>query len=136
MPTTRPLPVLRPDRIRLMPRSFAWLDHRLRTDGFLPRMTVDETGLYSFLALASDAKGLSCWRLDRMERELATDVSALMRARDGLLRSDLLAFHPWSESCPDGSYQLLSLPHVPPPAPRGATMSIGQVLLNLDGVCR
>ena len=66
MPTSRPLPVLRPDRLRRIPRSFAWLDHRLRS-GLLAALTPEEIALYLFLALASDSQGLSCWRLDRIE---------------------------------------------------------------------
>lgn len=70
MPTSRPLPVLCPERARHMPRSFAWIDHRLRSTGILQDMTDDDIGLYLFLTLASDKQGLSCWRLDRVEREI------------------------------------------------------------------
>lgn len=116
MPTSRPLPVLRPDRIRKVPASFAWIDHQLRSSGFLQRMSSDEVSLYLFLALAADKQGLSCWRLDRIERELlCVDVPALREAREGLVRLDLLAYRPWFKGARDGSYQLLS---VVPPAPR------------------
>ena len=109
MPTSRPLSVLRPDRLRRPPRSFAWLDHRLRSDGFLAKLSAEELALYFFLSLSADKCGLSCWRLDRIERELPFDAAALYRAREGLIRADLIAFRPWSAQCPDGSYQLLAL---------------------------
>ena len=96
MPTSRPLPVLRADRLRRPPRSYAWLDHRLRSGGFLARLDADALALYCFLALAADARGLSCWRLDRIERQLPLDLAALHRARGELLRKDLVAFRSWS----------------------------------------
>jgi hypothetical protein len=137
MPTSRPLPVLRADRVRRPPRSFAWLDHRLRSGSFLAQLTADEIALYCFLALAGDALGLSCWRLDRIERELPLDVSALRCAREGLLRADLIAFQPWHAHCPDGSYQVLALP-TPAPAPQrgNGPLAIGEVLSGFGGLCR
>jgi len=134
MPTSRPLPVLRADRLRSPPRSFAWLDHRLRSGGFLAQLTAEEIALYSFLALAADGQGLSCWRLDRIERELPLDVPALRRAREGLLHTDLLAFQPWNAHCQDGSYQVLALP-APAPAPQRGTgpVPLGAVLSTLGG---
>jgi hypothetical protein len=137
MPTSRPLPVLRADRLRCPPRSFAWLDHRLRAGSFLAQLTADEIALYCFLTLAADAQGLSCWRLDRIERELPLDVPALRRARDGLLRTDLIAFQPWRAHCPDGSYQVLSI-SAPTPAPHrdAGPLSLGNVLSGFGGVCR
>ena len=110
MPTQRPLPVLAPERLRRPPRSFAWIDHRLRSSGLLPLLGPPEIGLYLFLVLAADQDGLSCWRLDRIERELPCfDRSALWKARDRLAALDLVAFKPWRESDPDGSYQVLSI---------------------------
>jgi hypothetical protein len=139
MPTTRPLPVLRPERLRRIPPSFAWLDHRLRAGGVLAQLTTDEIALYCFLALAADAQGLSCWRLERIERELPLDVAALHRARDGLLRADLIAFRPWHAHCLDGSYQVLALPApAPAPAPQRGTgpVSLGAVLSGFGGMGR
>lgn len=116
MPTKRPLPVLSPTRVRFLPRSFAWIDHRLRSSRLLQRMSPEEIGLYLFLSLAADAQGLSCWRLDRIEREFSSfDTACLRRARDGLIGLDLLAFQPWHPHALDGCYQLPALPQVVPP---------------------
>lgn len=137
MPTSRPLPVLLSDRLRRPPRSFAWLDHRLRSGGFLSRLDPEEIALYFFLALAADRQGLSCWRLDRIEREMPCfDVPALRRARDGLVRADLLAFQPWHAQGLDGSYQLLALPPADPERTRPGSASFGQLLLGLSGARR
>lgn len=136
MPTSRPLPVLCPERLRRIPRSFAWLDHRLRADGLLAQLTPDQLSLYCFLALAADAHGLSCWRLDRIERELPLDVCALQQARAGLLRADLIAFRPWHAQCPDGSYQLLSVPAPVVPRRSVGPVAIGDVLSGCSGMGR
>ena len=111
MPTKKQLPVLSPDRLRRPPRSFAWIDHRLRSSGLLPMLEPPEIGLYLFLVLAADKDGLSCWRLDCMEREMPCfDRRALWKARDRLVELDLVAFQPWRASDPDGVYQVLSIP--------------------------
>lgn len=110
MPTSRPLPVLCPERVRQVPRSFAWIDTRLRSQGFLELMRPAEIGLYLFLALAADKQGLSCWRLDRVERAMPCfDMVALRLAREELIRWNLLAYQPWHRNADDGSYQLLSV---------------------------
>jgi len=137
MPTSRSLPVLRADRLRRPPRSFAWLDHRLRSGGWLVRLEAGEIALYSFLTLAADSQGLSCWRLDRIERELPMDIAALHRAREELVRADLIAFRPWRQGCLDGSYQVLELPPSAPAPPRGSgPVAIGQLLFGPSGICR
>jgi hypothetical protein len=111
MPTSRPLPVLRPDRLRRIPRSFAWLDHRLRSHGILQELPPSELAFYVFLVLAGDAQGLSCWRLDRIERALCgVDTAGLHGARERLVERDLVAFRPWHARALDGSYQVLALP--------------------------
>jgi hypothetical protein len=112
MPLSKPLPVLAPSRIRRVPRSFAWIDHRLRSDGILPRLQPADLGLYLFLALAADRNGLSCWRLDRIERAIPCfDRHALWQARSRLGEMDLIAYRPWRPGDPDGSYQVLSVEH-------------------------
>ena len=68
MPLKKPLPLLVPQRARTIPPSFAWIDHRLRSEGILPRLRPEDLGLYLFLALAADQQGLSCWRLDRIAK--------------------------------------------------------------------
>jgi hypothetical protein len=131
------LPVLRADRLRRSPRSFAWLDHRLRSGGFLSRLEADEIALYFFLALAADAQGLSCWRLDRIERELPLNISALQMARKELVRADLIAFKPWRTGGLDGAYQVLELPPPAPATPPSpGPMAIGQVLAALGSSSR
>lgn len=110
MPLKKPLPLLVPQRIRKVPHSFAWIDHRLRSEGFLERLRPEDIGLYLFLALAADRNGLSCWRLDRIQRAVPCfDRHALWDARRRLAELDLLTYRPWRRDEPDGCYQLLSV---------------------------
>lgn len=128
MPTSRPLPILAPGQLREVPRSFAWIDHRLRSESWLERMRPEEIGLYLFLVLAADRNGLSCWRLERVERAMPCfDPVSLGKAREGLMRLGLLAFRPWSKHAVDGSYQVLA---VPCPRPRAQPRQDEPVLLG------
>ena len=130
MPTSRPLPVLRADRLRRVPRSFAWIDHRLRSWGCLEKLSAAEIGLYLYLVLAADRQGLSCWRLERIERQMPCfDLAALHAARKRLVDAELIAFRAWSRGSSDGVYQVLSVPR--PAASsrrRGGIVSIGEAL--------
>ena len=118
MPLKKPLPLLVPQRVRNIPRSFAWIDHRLRSEGFLPRLLPEDLGLYLFLVLAADQRGLSCWRLDRIEKALSSfDRPALWEARSRLVDLDLIAYRPWRPSDPDGCYQVLSVQRPPELSP-------------------
>jgi hypothetical protein len=118
MPLKKPLPLLVPQRVRNIPRSFAWIDHRLRSEGFLPRLTPEDLGLYLFLVLAADQRGLSCWRLERIEKALSNfDCHALWEARSRLAELDLIAYRPWRSGDPDGCYQVLSVQRPPQISP-------------------
>ena len=118
MPLKKPLPLLVPQRVRNVPRSFAWIDHRLRSEDFLPRLRPEDLGLYLFLVLAADQRGLSCWRLDRIEKALSSfDRHALWEARSRLVDLDLIAYRPWRPSDPDGCYQVLSVQRPPELSP-------------------
>jgi len=110
MTLRKPLSVLVPQRVRQVPASFAWIDHRLRSDGFLERLEPADIGLYLFLTLPADRHGLSCWRLDRIERAMPCfERHTLWDARTRLCDLDLIAYRPWSQHSPDGSYQVLSV---------------------------
>ncbi len=115
MPLKKPLSLINHNAVRLIPPSFAWLDHRLRSQGFLETFTPNEIALYFFLVLAADERGLSCWRLDVMQRTMpAFHFHQFRDARDSLVKKRLLAFKSWSQNDPDGVYQLLPIPSTKP----------------------
>jgi len=111
MPLKKPLSLVNSHAVRRIPPSLAWLDHRIRSNGFLETFTPSEIALYFFLALAADQQGLSCRRLDVMQRTMPTfHFHQFHDARDLLIQKRLLAFKPWSQKDLDGVYQLLALP--------------------------
>jgi hypothetical protein len=133
MPLKQPLPLLVPQRIRNVPSSFAWIDHRLRSEGFLQRLRPEDLGLYLFLTLAADRNGLSCWRLDRIRHAVPCfDHHALWDARSRLAELDLIAYRPWRHDEPDGCYQVLSVRRPPldtlPPELKAAVTKVLQRL--------
>src|SRR5208337_4611408 len=106
----KPLSLLVSQRVRTIPGSFAWIDHRLRSEGILSRLRPEDLGLYLFLALAADQQGLSCWRLDRIEKTVPCfDRHMLWDARTRLAELGLIAYRPWRTGEPDGCYQVLSV---------------------------
>ena len=133
MPLKKPLPLLTPQRIRKIPPSFAWIDHRLRSEGFLERLRPEDIGLYLFLALAADRNGLSCWRLDRIQHAMPCfDRHKLWDARRRLAELDLLTYHPWRCDEPDGCYQLLSIQRMENPIAPELQETLSKVFARLE----
>lgn len=110
----RPVVVPRPDRVRGVPRSFGWVDHRLLRDGHLAWLSPTDIALYLFLVLAADRQGVSFYRLESIARELGhLDWSALGRAQRRLIELDLIAYQPRGPHAPDGTFQVLPLDGLP-----------------------
>jgi hypothetical protein len=100
--------ILAPERIRQIEGSFGFIPHRFLTDGFLAAMSQHELLLYLFLIMAADRYGLSFYSCNSICSLLGLTVDQYLKARDGLIRKDLIAF--------DGTiFQVLSLP--PPLVP-------------------
>lgn len=104
------IPVPCPRRLRRIRGSFSWLDHRLIRDGHLEKLTRDEIALYTFLVLVGNRDGVSFYRLEKICRYLdEMDWSDFHDARQGLIRSGLIAYRPFGPGEPNGFYQVLSL---------------------------
>ena len=95
--------ILAPDRIRQIKGSFGFIPHRFLNDGFLAALNQHELLLYMFLILAADRYGLSFYNGNSICSLIGLTADQYQKARDELIRKDLLAF--------DGTiFQLLSLP--------------------------
>jgi hypothetical protein len=95
--------ILAPQRIRQIEGSFGFIPHRFLTDGFLAVLSQHELVVYLFLILAADRYGLSFYSCNSICSLLSLTVDQYLKARDGLVRKDLIAF--------DGTiFQVLSLP--------------------------
>ena len=95
--------ILAPDRIRQNEGSFGFIPHRFLTDGFLAALSQHELLLYLFLIVAADRYGLSFYSCNSICSLLGLTADQYLKARDGLVDKDLIAF--------DGTiFQVLSLP--------------------------
>ncbi|MFO7971165.1 MAG: hypothetical protein R6U40_05370 [Desulfobacterales bacterium] len=95
--------ILVPDRIRQIEGSFGFIPHRFLADGFLAALSQHELLLYLFLVIAADRYGLSFYSCNSICSLLGLTVDQYLKARDGLIGKDLIAF--------DGTiFQVLSLP--------------------------
>lgn len=100
--------LLRPDRLRKIDGSFAFLPHRFLRDGFWASLERDELLLYVLLALVADRQGMSFYYDDRLASTLRLVLDDFLAARTGLLRKDLAAYDPIGPR-----YQILALPPRP-----------------------
>jgi hypothetical protein len=105
--------VPRPDSVRCINGSFAWLDHRLLREGHLERLTLEDLGVYVFLALAADKQGVSWYNHEKICRFLGLSWEEFCEARDRLIERDLIAFELFNRGGVDGYYQVLPLPEKP-----------------------
>jgi hypothetical protein len=91
--STRPIPdrePVLPDRVRTLPRHFAWVDHRLRDR--LSTLTPVEIALLFFLHLVADRSGLSFWADSTIAKKLGLKEGDVIEARYGLVSKGLIAY--------------------------------------------
>ena len=117
---------LRPDRLRQVPESFSWVDHRLVRHNYIQRCDSTALALYLFLVTVGDVQGLSYYSDRSLCRRLKLTPAQLAAARSGLQHVELIAYkHPL--------YQVLSLePASEPPTESGQrsgqSLSVAQIL--------
>lgn len=99
---------LRPDRVRKIDGSFAFLPHRFLRAGFWASLDHRELLLYVLLALVADRQGMSFYFDDRLAAILRLVLDDFLVARVGLVRKDLVAYDPVGPR-----YQILALPPRP-----------------------
>lgn len=116
-------PVLE-QRIRKIPRSFSWVDHRLVRDRHIENLSHSQAALYLFLVCVADDKGLSYYGDPALMAKLHMDQSKLDQARSGLIQNDLVA---WQSPI----YQVLSL-EPPSGARRCGTLTSLKAILGGD----
>ena len=95
--------ILNQKRVRVIQSSFAFIEHRFVSDGFLKRLDHHALLLYFFLVLAADRNGLSYYSYDKICSLLNLTVDQYIDARNTLIDYDLIAFN-------GTLFQVLSLP--------------------------
>lgn len=116
--------LLRPQRLRHIPPSFSWVDHRLVRHEYLAYASHSAWTLYLFLVTVADVQGLSFYSDAAIGRHLAMDSVSLSAARQQLIQTDLIAYR-------KPLYQVLSLPEgsAQPVSPRtGQVQSVADIL--------
>jgi len=127
--------LLRPERRRVVPSQFSWVDHRLVRERHLERLSCEACALYLVLVTVGDADGLSYYGDASLGRYLHLESDALERARHALVAADLIAFDP-------PLYQVLSLdaaaprPAEPTPPPRDDTAARQAGMRHLGEILR
>jgi len=122
--------LIRPERVRKIPKRFSWIDHRLVREGHIESLSHSAAALYLFLVTVGDGQGLSFYSDASVGWRLGMDGDCLRSARDNLIRIGLIAYeYPL--------YQVLGfdLPRQSEPwreedAPRkgGKPISLGEIL--------
>ena len=114
--------LLRPERIRQVPRQFSWVDQALVQQRFIDRCEARSAALYLFLITVSDAQGLSYYGASTLARRLRLSDEQFAAARQQLIDLELIAYR-------SPLYQVLALPGTvaaPRPAPRAPAAAGGQ----------
>lgn len=84
--------VLRPERLRRIPRQFSWVDQRLVSEHYLERCDEGALALYLFLVTVADAQGLSYYGEAKLTKILSMPAARLQNARTALIELDLIAY--------------------------------------------
>jgi hypothetical protein len=124
--------VLRPERLRLIPAQFSWVDQALVQRHLIDRLEARAAALYLFLVTVADAQGLSYYGGRVLAQRLKLDPDELAAARAQLIGLDLIAYEA-------PLYQVLAVPGTAiaqraqpatPPEPPSARHTAGLVRLG------
>ncbi len=120
---------IRPERLRVVPSGFSWVDHRLIRERRLEGCAHGAWALYLFLVTVSDAQGLSYYSEAALSRHLHMEGSVLTAMRRQLVQADLIAYQ-------KPLYQILSLPEAPASCPASGTTSNGPTVQSVGEILR
>jgi len=81
-----------PQRLRQLPQSYSWVDHRLVQDGYIRGCTPRALALYLFLITVGDDQGVSYYSDYAIGRHLGFSSMPLAQARDELIQAHLIAY--------------------------------------------
>jgi len=122
--------VLIPDRVRKVPASFSWVDHRVLREGYLEVLLPEEMLLYFFLILVGDRHGLSFYATRSMAKILKVSAQKICTARRRLCEEGLIAYQ-------KPLYQVLSLPESATRRKPAEPALLGDILRRMaTGSCR
>lgn len=119
-------PILRPERLRHVPRQFSWIDQRLVRDRHIQGRSPEALALYLFLCTVADAQGASYYSDSTVGKILTFSSTQLRGARAELIAAGLIAHQ-------TPFYQVLSLePQPAAPMTSAPSPRAGEVLTAAD----
>jgi len=130
--------VLRPERLRQIPRQFSWVDQYLVQRGLIDRCDARAAALYLFLVTVCDVHGMSYYGAATLAARLRLSDGELGAARAQLIELGLIAYQA-------PLYQVLALgpaaprtapnapSHTAPGGPPGGPPHRPAPVRNLDG---
>lgn len=119
-------PILRPERLRHVPRQFSWIDQRLVRDSHIQGRSPEALALYLFLCTVADAQGASYYSDSTVGKILTFSSTRLREARAELIAAGLIAHQ-------TPFYQVLSLePRPATPLASAPSPRAGEVLSAAD----
>jgi len=110
-----------PGRVRKVPKSFSWIDHRLVSDGHIERCSHAAGILYLFLVCVGDDKGISYYGDQTLMKKLSIEPDTFENTRADLIRMGLVA---WQKPL----YQVLSLKPFGQDLRTGSLMGLGDII--------
>ncbi len=120
-------PIL-PERVRRIPKSFSWIDHRLVSDKHIENISHASGILYLFLVCVGDDKGLSYYGDQSLMKKLTMDQGMFETARSDLIIKGLIA---WQRPI----YQVLCLGPERKVRRKGEPMGLGDILKSAMEAC-
>lgn len=84
--------ILVKNKVRKVPQSFGFVDHRLVRDGHIDGLSHEAATFYLFLVTVADADGLSYYGDKSVCKRLDFDENDLRQARRNLIRAGLIAY--------------------------------------------
>ena len=121
--------LIRPERLRVVPSGFSWVDHRLIRERRLEGCAHGAWALYLFLVTVADAQGLSYYSEAALSRHLHLEVPELTALRRQLVQADLIAYQ-------KPLYQVLSLPETLPSGRASVTHPHGHPVTSVGEILR
>ena len=131
--------LLRPERLRLVPEQFSWIDQALVQRHLIDRCDARAAALYLFLVTVADAQGLSYYGGATLTQRLHLSTEQLDAARQQLIDLDLIAYRaPLYQvvALPGTTVASRATPSALAPAPAGDTtggpVSLAQLLEQME----
>jgi hypothetical protein len=125
-------PMLRPERLRHVPRQFSWIDQRLVGDRHITRCRSDALALYLLLCTVADAQGLSYYSDTRAATLLSLSEANLREARASLVSAGLIAYAaPFYQVLSLDPQPAATLPSAPAQRSGGEARSFSEILRQI-----